>query len=40
LPPESHRSHSNPFPFAVAAFWTAIVVYVVLFIVMCMGMFD
>lgn len=32
--------HSNPFPFSIAAFWTALVVYVVLFIVMCFGMAD
>ncbi len=31
---------SSPFPYAAGAFWTAIVVYIVLFIVMCVGTFE
>lgn len=31
---------SSPFPYAAGAFWVAIVVYVVLFGVMCVGTFE
>ena len=32
--------NTNPFPYSPAAFWTAIVAYLVLFVVMCVGVFD
>ena len=31
---------TNPFPLAVAAFWVAIVAYLVLFIVLCIAAFE
>lgn len=32
--------HSSPFSYSIAAFWTSVVVYIVMFIFMCIGMFD
>ena len=32
--------NSNPFPWSAAGFYTAIVAYIVLFIVLCVAVFD
>lgn len=32
--------HSNPFSYSSAAFWTSVIVYLVMFIFMCIAMFN
>jgi hypothetical protein len=32
--------HGNPFPYSPAAFYVAIVAYLVLFVVLCLGVYD